>query len=85
MLSCYSPKHLFNMSPSIREYAMTSTLNSIRRLTDNYNLERNTLNHTINQCQIYDKNDNNGNPFFYGLFGFLSMTTIGFLIYQRLK
>ena len=71
------------MNKTLYEYCKRSTQESIKRLTEKYNLEK-------NKPKIknpLDENDDSGKPEFnfYGFVVFLSISTIGLIIYKRLK
>ena len=82
MLYCYPVKIPQVMNNVLYEYCKRSTQESVRKLTEKYNLERNKPK-IINPLQ-----DNNGDkpPYnFYGFFAILSISTFGFLLYKRLR
>ena len=83
MLSCYSPKIPQVMNKTLYDYCKKVREETIRKLTERYNLEK-------NKPKIknpLDENDDSGKPElnFYSFLTFLSISTIGFLIYRRLK
>lgn len=65
------------INKSLRDYCRKSTENSIRKLTEKYNLERNTT-------KLADE-DENTQFNIYGFIAFLSMTTFAFVIYKKLQ
>ena len=83
MLSCYSPKIPQVMNKNLYEYCKKSTEESIKKITEKNNLERNKPKIKF----LLNNNDDSGKPEFnfYGFLAFLSISTIGFLIYKRLK
>jgi hypothetical protein len=83
MLSCYEPRIHQLINKNLHDYCRKTTEESIKKITDKYNLERNKpkINNPL------PENDDSGKPEFnfYGLLAFLSVSTIAFLIYKRLK
>jgi hypothetical protein len=73
------------LNKSLSEYCKNSTNNSIRRLTEKYNLERNKpkIQFLLNDSD----SDDDDKPIinFYDLIIFLSISTIAFLFYKRIK
>ncbi len=66
----------------LREYCNKTTNESIRKLTEKYNLERKTKQHTT---LTYDEDDSQRpNLAFFNFFIFLSITTATFYFYKRL-
>ncbi len=67
----------------LREYCNKTTNESIRKLTEKYNLERKTPKY---KTLIYD-NDGNETPnlVFFNFLIFLSITSTTFYLYKRLK
>jgi hypothetical protein len=80
---CYSPKFPQVMNKTLYEYCKRSTQESIRKLTEKDNLEKNK----VKIKNLLDENGDSGKPEFnfYSFLAFLSISTIGFLIYKRLK
>jgi hypothetical protein len=80
MLSFYSPKIPQLMNNTMYDYCKRTTQDSIRKITEKYNLERNIKNRL-------DDNDDIGQPQnnFYGFLFFLSISTIGILLYKQVK
>ena len=71
-------------SKSIRDYCMNSTNEYIKKITQKYDLERNDKLIQINNPLNNDKNDKPQHNFESVIF-FLSISTIGFYLYRRLK
>ena len=86
MLSCYSPKIPQVMNKTLYDYCKKSTQESIRKLTEKHNLERNKIK-IKNPLDKNPDSDDNGKPEFnfYSFLAILSISTIGFLLYKRLK
>ena len=83
LYSCYAPKIPQVMNKTLYDYCKKSTQDSVKKLTEKYNLEKNKPKFK----NPLDKNDDNGKPEFnfYSFLAILSISTIGFLIYKRLK
>ena len=93
MLTCVD-KFCFTNNNVISEYCRKSTMDSIKKKIDYYNLER-------NKPKFINKNtdeNNTGGPVLvlalpddipkinlYAFFGFLSISTIGYFFYKRIK
>lgn len=71
-------------SKSIRDYCMNSTNEYIEKITEKNNLERTNKLIKINNPLISDSNDKPEHNFDKFLV-FLSISTIGFYLYRRLK
>jgi len=80
MLTCFKQPYIFNKT--ISDYCRNSTNHSIKKITDKYNLERNTPN-IINPFDEGDEYKPSIN--IYSIFAFLSISTIAMLIYNRVK
>ena len=83
LYSCYAPRIPQVMNKTLYDYCKKSTQDSVKKLTEKYNLER-------NKPKIknpLDENDDSAKPEFnfYGFLAFISISTIGFFIYKRLK
>jgi hypothetical protein len=79
----YFPNFPQVMNKTLYDYCKRTTQESIRKLTEKHNLEKNK----IKFKNPLDENDDSGKPEFnfYSFLTFLSISTIGFLIYKRLK
>jgi hypothetical protein len=71
--------YLFNKT--ISDYCKNSTNESIKKITDKYNLERNNLD-IINPLE---EDDNTPKISVYSILVFLSISTIAFFFYKRVK
>jgi hypothetical protein len=69
------------LNKSFSEYCKNSTNESIRKITEKYNSNKNKPKIKLN----LDDDNNNPDFNFYDFIFFLSVTTIAFLIYKRLK
>jgi len=79
MLSFYFPKTQPSLlNKNLQDYCKKTTENSIRKLTEKYNLER-------NNTKIDNKICVSGNPEFnfYGILTILSITTIAFIFLRN--
>lgn len=83
MLSFYMPKTPVVMNKALYDYCKKSREESVRKLSEKYSLERNKPKINI----LLENNDGNDKPEFnfYGFLAFLSVTTVAFFIYKRLK
>lgn len=81
MLNCFAKKPLYSINKNFNDYCKQSMDESIRKINEKYNLERNKLK-IVNPFD----NKNNDNPDFniYSFLTFLSISTITFLFYKRL-
>ncbi len=83
MLSFYIPKTQPILNKILQDYCKKTTENSMRKLTEKYNLERNKpkLVDPIEKVCI------NSNPEFnfYGILAVLSITTMAFIFYKKLN
>lgn len=81
MLNCFAKKSLYPTNKNFNDYCKKTMDESIRKINEKYNLERNKPK-IINPFD----NKNNNNPDFniYGFITFLSISTIAFLFYKRL-
>lgn len=79
MLTCFKPSYPFNKT--IGDYCRKSTNKSIQKFTEKYNLERNKPKF------INPFNEDENNPKFniYAFLTFLSISTISFFFYKRVK
>ena len=82
MFSFYMPKTPIVMNQALYDYCKKSTQESVRKITEKYNLERNKP--KINN-PFTDSDSDKPNFNFYGFIAFLSMSTLGFVIYKRLR
>ena len=82
MLSFHNPKISIIMNPTLRDYCRKSTEMSIIKLTEKYNLERKKP--KIDNL-LYDGENNKPEFNFYGLFTFLSISSLAFFFYKRLQ
>ena len=80
MLNCFTQRYLFNKT--ISDYSRNSTNESIKKITDKYNLER-TRPIVINPFNQED--DKKPETNIYSILAFLSISTIAFFFYKRLK
>lgn len=80
MLTCFKRSYLFDKT--INDYCIHSTDQSIKRITDKYNLERNKL-----QIKNPFNDEDKDKPIIniYSIFTFLSISTLAFFLYKRLK
>ena len=84
MLYCYSPKIPQVFNKSLHEYCKRSTQESIKKLTEKYNSDKNKP--KISNLLLSENGDSGKPEFtFYGFLVFLSISTIGFILYKRLK
>ncbi len=80
MLTCFKRTYLFDKT--INDYCRHSTNQSIKRITDRYNLERNK----VEIKNIFnDEDDYKPKISIYSIFAFLSISTLAFFLYKRLK
>ena len=80
--SCLFKKPIF-VNKSLQDYCRKSTEDSIKKISERFNLERNKP--KINN-PLDDENSRNKLEFnLHGLFAFLSVTTMAFFFYKRLK
>lgn len=80
MLTCFKETYLFNKT--MNDYCRNSTNVSIKTITDKYNLER-------NKPKIKNPFDDEDNDHpkvgIYSILMFLSISTLAFFFYKRLK
>ena len=83
MLSFYMPKTPVVMNKALYDYCKKSTQESVIKQSEKYSLERNKPKINVS----FENNDENDKPEFnfYGFLAFLSVTTVAFFIYKRLK
>ena len=87
MLSCTLCNNRI-LNTKLNDYCRSVMNDSIKRITDKYNLERNKINNEQRNIIIQKPNYGaNNNPFIFGLFAFLSISfsTIAFYIYKKNK
>jgi|LakMenE18May11ns_1017448.scaffolds.fasta_scaffold9933032_5 hypothetical protein len=83
MLSSCLFKKPFFVNKSLQDYCRKSTEESIKKISERYNLERNKPKINI---PLDDENSSNKPEInYYGLFTFLSVTTLAIFLYKRLK
>lgn len=80
MLYCYSQKIPIKTNKNLVEYCKSSTQQSVKKLIEKYNLERNIV--KINN-PLEDNNDNKPKINYIFLI-FLSVSTMGYFLYKRL-
>ena len=81
MLNCFIKKPLY-VNNGLRDICTKSTNESVRKLTEKYNLERNKPN-----LDVLCNDTNNNRPKWNGLFFLLilSISSIPFFFYKRLN
>jgi hypothetical protein len=82
MLNCYLKKPLY-LNNGLRDYCNKTTNESIRKLTEKYNLERNIQKNAI--LLDCDDNDERPNINLLNFLLFLSVSSITFYFYKRLQ
>ena len=84
MLSCNKTPYLLNKT--INDYCKYSTNESIKRIIDRYNLERNKpkIKNIFNN-EHEDEDKDKSRITIYSIFAFLSISTVAFFLYKRLK
>jgi hypothetical protein len=82
MLSCYKGPYLFNKT--INDYCKHSTNESIKRITDRYYLDRNKVK-IKNVFNDEHEDDDKPKINIYSILGFLSISTLAFFLYKRIK
>jgi hypothetical protein len=85
MINCFIKSSIYPLNKSLSDYCRNSTNESIRKLTEQHNLERNKL--KIKNPMDYDENNDNDKPKLniYGFLIFLSFSMISIYVYKRLK
>lgn len=85
MLNCFVKRPTYPLNKTLSDYCRNSTNESIRKLTDQHNLERNKL--KIKNIHYDDENNDDDKPKLdiYGFLIFLSFSMISIYIYKRLK
>jgi hypothetical protein len=84
MLTCFKPSYLFNKT--INDYCRHSTNESIKKITDRYNLERKKVQFKdIFNDEHEDKKDKDNHTTCIYIFSLLSISTLAFFLYKRLK
>jgi hypothetical protein len=80
MLTCFKPTYLSDKT--INDYSRHSTNQYIKRITDRYYLERNKpqIKNPFDYEDEYKPRIN-----MYSIFAFLSISTLAFFLYKRLK
>jgi hypothetical protein len=81
MLSFYIPKTQL-INKALNDYCKKSTENSMRKITEQYNLERNEPKIVNSLVKVGGNNNPDFN--FYGLFAFLSISTMALFFYKKL-
>jgi len=81
MFYFYIPKTQLVINKALHDYCKKSTEKSMRKITDQYNLERNKLKFVNSLVKV----DGNNNPDlnFYGIFALLSIPTIAFIFIRK--
>jgi hypothetical protein len=82
MLTCYKPMYLFNKT--INDYCRYSTNESIKKINDRYNLERNKAK-IKNVFNDEDEDEDKPGTNIYSIIAFLSISTLAFFLYKRIK
>lgn len=85
MLSCFTRRPIY-FNKNLSNYCRNFTNESIRKLTENYNLERN--NPKISNIFDNDNDDNGNNKPKFDIYNFLiffSISIMSIYIYKRLK
>lgn len=85
MFNCFVKRPIYPLNKTISEYCRNSTNESIRKLTEKHNLERNKPKIKISLNN--DDNEEDGNkPKFdiYDFLAFLSFSIISIYVYKRL-
>ena len=88
MFSIGYKRNTFLYDKSLLEYCMKSTQHSIKRIIEKKNLEKNNINvKEIIKNKLEDDHDNNKNPRlnFNFLLVFLSISSLGFYFYKKIK
>jgi hypothetical protein len=89
MFSIGYKRNTFLYDKSILEYCMKSTQDSIKRIIEKKNLEKNNINvKEILKIKLEDDDDNNNNNpqlNFNFFLVFLSISSLGFYFYKKLK
>ena len=80
MLTCFKTTYLFDKT--INDYCRYSTDQSIKRISDKYNLERNKLQI---KNPFNDEDEDKPRINIYSIFAFLSISTLAFFLYKRLN
>lgn len=84
MLTIGFKKPYLQYNKELLEYCKKSTEDSIKRICEKHDLEKNKIkNINLNYIDNDDKKPNNNN--FYIFLSILSITSIGFIFYKRLK
>ena len=81
MFTCYS-KPLFKTNQTIRDYIMKSTQDSIQKMVERTNLERNKVKF---KNPLVDDDDEKPNFNFNNFLIFIAISSVSFLLYKRLK
>lgn len=81
MFNCFVRKPLYPINKKLNDYCKKTMDDSIRKLNEKYNLERNKPKFTN---PFDDENNDKPNLNIYGFITFLSISTIAFLFYKRL-
>ena len=81
MLTCFQKKPFLFYNKKLADYCKKITDDSIKRLTEKYNLERNKPKITT----LLDDDDDEPKFNLYGFIGFLSISSLLFCFYKRIK
>jgi hypothetical protein len=84
MLTSFNFKQPYLFNKTISDYCKNSTNESIKKITDKYNLERRNIT-IINPFNNEYEDDNKSKITMYSILVFLSISTIGFFFYKRIK
>ena len=85
MLNCFLRQTVpLTLNKSLSDYCRHSTNESIRKITEKYNSEKNKPKIKLKLNDYYDDDDDNPQFNYYGFFLFLSICTITLQIYQKL-
>ena len=80
-------KNRIPFNPKLREYCMKSTNDSIRKMTEKYNEERNSIKHNFYDLAVIKKDDMpnpnpNPNDIIISIICFLSSTSLFYYFYK---
>lgn len=82
MLTCFQKRPIIFYNKKLADYCRKTTEDSIKKITEKYNLERNKqkINNPL-------EDDDNDKPKFnlYGFITFLSISTLAIYFYKRLQ
>jgi len=87
MLSCFIKKPLFINNNSLADYCMKSTQESIKRMVEKNDLKKKNekMKNILNEHGNSNNNNNNKEINFYRIIAFLSISSLAFLYYKRIK